>query len=157
MNCSLVGRPASLNSRSPSERFWLTTLLGIGSVRVVAAFGFFRAFVWGRAIAAERTLRVFLFAMFPPPVTQVHNSAYSTCLGREVKGKHCEAIYCEIMRRQKRLTAPPREAVPPAVGDNALRWQNMQLGLGILDCDDGGALRAALGEVCLCCRSFLCS
>jgi len=29
-NCSVVGRPASLNSRSPSERFWLTTLLGSG-------------------------------------------------------------------------------------------------------------------------------
>src|ERR1035438_2588518 len=146
MNCSLVGRPPSLNSRSPSERFWLTTLLGIGSVRVVAAFGFLRAFALGRAIAAERTLRVFLFAMFPPPVTQVHNSAYSTCLGREVKGKHCEAIYCEIMRRQKGLTAPAREAVLPAAGGNVVRWLRKQRGLGIVDGDDGGALRAALAE-----------
>ncbi len=41
-----------------------------------------------KCIALEaRTLRFFLFTMFSPPVTQVvHNSGYSTCLGREVKG-----------------------------------------------------------------------
>jgi hypothetical protein len=34
-------------------------------------------------------LRVFLFTVFSPSVERVvHNSAYSTCLGREVKGKH---------------------------------------------------------------------
>jgi len=93
-NCSVVGRPASLNSRSPSERFWLTTLLGSGRVGVIAAFGFFRAIAWGRALAAARAVRAFLFAMSPSCCTSSKQLGYSTCLGREVKGKHCEAIYC---------------------------------------------------------------
>ena len=42
-----------------------------------------------------------------------------------------------------------REGVPPAVGDNALRWQRMQPAFGIVDGDDGGALRAALAVGCL--------
>ncbi len=32
--------------------------------------------------------------------------------------------------------------------------KGMQPGLGIVDGDDGGASRAALGEGCFCCRSF---
>jgi hypothetical protein len=79
---------------------------------------------------------------------------YSTCLGREVKGKPCDAIYCGIILRQKGLTALAQEAVLPVAGGNVVRWLRKQLGLGIVDGDDGGALRAALGVGCLRCRSF---
>jgi hypothetical protein len=58
------------------------------------------------------------------------------------------------MLRQKVLTAPARKAVPLDVVGNVVRWLRKQPGLEIVDGDDGGALRAVLGEVCLCCRSF---
>jgi hypothetical protein len=79
-------------------------------------------------------------ATFSPPVAQViHSSGYSTRLGREVKGKHREAIYCEIMRRQKVLTAL---AVLPVAGANVLRWLRKQRGLGIVDGDDSPEILA---------------
>jgi hypothetical protein len=63
------------------------------------------------------SLRFFLFAMSSPPIAQVvNNSGYSTCFGREVKGKHCKAIYCEIMRRRTWPIAPAQEAVLPVAG-----------------------------------------
>ena len=58
------------------------------------------------------------------------------------------------MRRQKGLTAPAQEVEPLDVGGNVVRWPRKQPGLGIVDGDDGGALRAALVVGCLRYRSF---
>jgi hypothetical protein len=97
----------------------------------------------GRALATARALRAFLPATFFPPGAQViHSSGYSTRLGREVKGKHREAIYREIMRRQKVLTALAQKAVLPVAGANVLRWLRKQRGLGIVDGDDSPEILA---------------
>ena len=71
------------------------------------------------------------------------------------QAKHCEAIYCGIMLRQKGLTANAREAVLQDAGGNVagmsakFAGRVKQPGLGIVDGDDGGALRAALIVGCL--------
>jgi hypothetical protein len=59
------------------------------------------------------------------------------------------------MLRQKGLTAPAREAGASRSWRQRcrdvrkVRWPRKQLGLGIVDGDDGGALRAALIVGCL--------
>jgi hypothetical protein len=52
------------------------------------------------------------------------------------------------------LRDPVQEAKILAADGNALRWLRKQPGLGIVDGDDGGALRAVLAVECLRCRSF---
>src|ERR1035437_2913586 len=101
MNCSRVGRPASLNSRIPSERAEPISLLVIGCCLGAAGFAFW-AFALGRA--AARTLRVFLFAMFSPPVAQVVNNSANHSSERP-KGK--QQFLVSVNERSDRVPHPP--------------------------------------------------
>src|ERR1019366_5770091 len=64
MNCSLVGRPASLNSRIPSERFRLTTLLGRDGAGVLVLVAFW-VLTLGFALAAARIFRIAVLRVAP--------------------------------------------------------------------------------------------
>jgi hypothetical protein len=67
--------------------------------------------------------------------------------------RSCQVSKNNIMLRQKGLTAPARSSASRRWRQcrdvRKVRWLRKQLGLGIVDGDDGGALRAALIVGCL--------